>query len=138
MFRGESELPEDVRTLLRTRVETLEQLEILRLVHSEPNMNWSLAELGERLRIAAPLVAGAVKALQSGGLIACPTAGAGSVYSPADPAIKAAAERLLQEYRERPMRIMQLISTYAIERVRTAALRAFADAFVIRKDADGG
>jgi DNA-binding MarR family transcriptional regulator len=137
---GEHELPEDVLALLRTRLETYEQIEVLQLLHSEPRGDWSPSRLSEHLHIDVPLVETAVNALQSGGLIQCsdPEAGRHSAYSPGHPTLKAAAERLLQEYRERPARIMQLISSYAIERVRTAAARAFADAFILKKGLDRG
>lgn len=46
--------------------------------------------------------------------------------------------RLASVYTSRPIDIMRLMSANAIERVRTAALRTFAEAFVIRKDGRGG
>ena len=137
---GDHELPEDVLALLRTHLETYEQIEVLQLLHSEPRGAWSPGRISERLHIDVPLVETAVNALQSGELIQCSAteAGRASAYSPGNPTLKAAAERLLQEYRERPARIMQLISSYAIERVRTAAARAFADAFILKKGPDRG
>ena len=60
-------------------------------------------------------------------------------YRPASSAMDAAAGRLEREYAERPVRIIQLMSTNAIDRVRTAALHTFADAFVLKKkDTDRG
>jgi len=137
---GEPDLPEDVRLLLRTRIETYEQIEVLRVLHSDAKRGWSCAELGEQLHVAVQFVTAAVDALDSGGFVlrSARETGERVSYSPTSPEIKASAERLLQEYRARPLRIIQLISTYAIERVRTGALRAFADAFVLKKDLDRG
>jgi hypothetical protein len=60
-------------------------------------------------------------------------------YRPASSGIDAAAGRLDREYAERPIRIIQLMSANAIDRVRTAALHTFADAFVLKKkDTDRG
>ena len=60
-------------------------------------------------------------------------------YRPTSSGLDAAAGRLDREYAERPIRIIQLMSANAIERVRTAALHTFADAFVLKKkDSDGG
>ena len=46
--------------------------------------------------------------------------------------------RLVEVYEEQPIEIIKLMSANAIERVRTAALRAFADAFVLHKGKDNG
>lgn len=133
---GESVLPEDVRTLLRTCIDTHEKIEVLQLLQREPQREWHASELGQNLHIDVTLVEAACEALVSGGF-ARRTDGH-CAYSPTDPAAAATGERLLQEYRERPLRIIQLISLYAIERVRTGALRAFADAFVVKKKPDRG
>jgi len=137
---GETDVPDDVRTLLRTRIETYEQIEVLRVLQSDPQREWNSEELGEQLHLAPQFVEVALEALDSGGFVrrSAPEASRRGCYSPATAEIKASAERLLHEYRERPLRVIQLISTYAIERLRTGALRAFADAFVLRKDRDRG
>jgi hypothetical protein len=44
--------------------------------------------------------------------------------------------RLATVYAARPIEIIRLMTSNAIERVRTAALRTFVDAFVLRKDKD--
>jgi DNA-binding IclR family transcriptional regulator len=135
-IQGESELPEDARTLLRTSVNTYERLAVLQLLEQEAPRPWTVRELSERLQLGAQLVEDALNALHVCGLVGTPAATEGSVYSPADPATRMAAERLLRVYRDQPHRIIHLLSGYAIERVRTAALRAFADAFVIGKGKD--
>lgn len=137
---GETDLPEDVRILLRTRIETYEQIEILRILQRNPERQWSDAELGEQTHVALSLVETAIESLRSAGLVQRSPAAGGerSQYSPVTPEIRSSAEKLLMEYQERPLRIIQLITAHAIERVRTAALRAFADAFVLKKDGDRG
>jgi DNA-binding MarR family transcriptional regulator len=137
---GETDVPDDVRILLRTRVETYEQIEVLRVLHSDPQREWNSEELGEQLHLAPQFVEVALEALHSGGFLrrSAREAGGRSRYAPANEELKASAERLLHEYRERPLRVIQLISTYAIERVRTSAIRAFADAFILKKDRDRG
>lgn len=128
----DSGLPEDARTLLRTGVDTYERLAVLELLERNTNRRWTVGELSERLKLNTQLIEDALSALQALGLVSS-LPGHGSLYSPADPGTRTAAERLLQVYREQPHRIIQLLSSYAIERVRTAALRTFADAFVINK-----
>ena len=45
---------------------------------------------------------------------------------------------LERAYRDEPIQIMQLMSTNAIDRLRTSTIRAFADAFVVGKDRNRG
>ncbi len=135
----DGELPEEVCILLRTRIDTYEKLEILRLLHDDPQRSWSPNELSDRLHISVPLVDAAVGALQLDGLLrrAAQVAGERRGYSLASSDISGPSVRVLQEYRERPLRIMQIITVYAIERVRSGALRAFVDAFQ-RKNTGSG
>jgi len=137
---GECDLPEDARALLRAGVDTYERLAILNLLEREAPRPWTVRELSDHLRLGTELVEDALSALQTRGLVGMPAPATGSIYSPTDPAARTAAERLLQVYRDQPHRIIQLLSSYAIERVRTAALRTFADAFVIsrKKGKDDG
>jgi hypothetical protein len=47
-------------------------------------------------------------------------------------------EQLIALYDAQPIETVKHVSANAIERVRTAAFRAFADAFVIRRSKDNG
>jgi hypothetical protein len=136
----ESGLPGDVQAFLRLRIETYEQLELLRLLHREPAKHWSATELGEQLRISPELAEAAAQALQAAGL-ADRSSTAPVIhynYYQADPLTNATVDRVLELYRDQPLQILKLMSSNAIERVRTAALRTFADAFVLKKDPDRG
>jgi predicted ArsR family transcriptional regulator len=135
------DLAEDVRALLHEHIESYEQLEVLLLLRRERHEECTVAALAARLHIREELVAAALEALETGGLVAV-TGAAPEVrfaYRPASSGIDAAAGGLQREYAERPIRIIQLMSANAIDRVRTAALHTFADAFVLKKkDTDGG
>jgi hypothetical protein len=135
------DLPEDVRALLHEHIESYEQLEVLLLLRRERYEQWTVAGLVARLHTRAELIASALEGLKTSGLVAA--TGAASephfAYRPASSGIDAAAGRLEREYAERPIRIIQLMSANAIDRVRTAALHTFADAFVLKKkDTDRG
>jgi hypothetical protein len=52
--------------------------------------------------------------------------------------VEGTISRLIAAYREYPIPIIKLMTANAIERLRTAALRTFADAFLLRKDKDRG
>jgi predicted ArsR family transcriptional regulator len=135
------DLAEDVRALLHEHIESYEQLELLLLLRRERHEESTVAALAARLHIREELVAAALQALEAGGLVAI-TGTAPEVrfaYRPASSGVDAAAGRLQREYAERPIRIIQLMSANAIDRVRTAALQTFADAFVLKKkDTDRG
>lgn len=137
---GADDLAEDVRALLHEHIESYEQLELLLLLRRERHEQWTVETLAARLRVRAELIDTALAALKTSGLVeatgAAPTRFA---YRPASAGLDAAVRRLEREYTERPILIIQLMSTHAIERLRTAALHTFADAFVLKKkDKDRG
>lgn len=135
-----SDLPEDVRALLHEHIESYEHLETLLLLRRERYEQWTCEGLAARLRVRPELIETALASLKAGGLVeatdAAPTRFA---YRPASSGLDAAVGRLASEYAERPILIIQLMSANAIERLRTAALHTFADAFVLsKKDKDRG
>lgn len=135
---GTDDLPTDVRALLHEHIETYEQLEVLLLLRRERYEEWTIAALAARLHVRDELIGSALERLKSAGLVAA-VIGAGAVrfaYRPGSSGLDAAAGRLDREYAERPLRIIQLMSANAIDRVRTAALHRFADAFVLKKKDD--
>jgi len=129
------DLPEDVRALLKEHIESYEQLEMLLLLRRERYEVWTAEGLAARLRVGAELIEPALAALKLSGLVEITgTAPSRFAYRPASPGLDAATGRLEREYAERPILIIQLMSANAIERLRTAALHTFADAFVLKKD----
>ncbi len=135
------DLPEDVRAMLHEHVESYEQLEVLLLLRRERYEEWTVTGLAARLHVREELVDSALEGLRRAGLVAITGAAPAPrfVYRPASSGLDAAASRLDREYAERPIKIIQLMSANAIERLRTAALHTFADAFVLKKnDKDRG
>jgi DNA-binding HxlR family transcriptional regulator len=132
-------VPDDVRALLRERISSYEQLEILLALQNEPAGRTG-EELSSHLRIPSSLVASTLAELQARGLVQRQSLApeAHYVYMPASPALGAAVAHLARLYVERPVTIMKIMSSNAIQRVRTGAVRAFADAFILRKDKDNG
>ena len=135
-----SDLPADVRALLDEHVESYEQLETLLLLRRERYEEWTIEGLATRLRVRAELIETALAGLKTSGLVeAIGAAPARFAYRPTSSGLDAAAGRLEREYAERPILIIQLMSANSIERLRTAALHTFADAFVLKKkDKDRG
>ena len=134
------DLPEDVRALLQEHIESYEQLEVLLLLRRERYEEWTVEGLATRLHVREELVGSALEGLRAGGLVAATAAAPAArfAYRPASSGLDAAVGRLDREYAERPIRIIQLMSANAIDRVRTAALHTFADAFVLKKDNKDG
>lgn len=133
------DLPEDVRALLNEHIESYEQLEVLLLLRRERYEEWTVDGLATRLHVREELVGSALEGLKAAGLVVATSSTPRFAYRPTSSGLDAAAGRLDREYAERPIRIIQLMSANAIERVRTAALHTFADAFVLKKkDSDGG
>ena len=130
-------LPSEVRELLERHIESYEELELLLLLRRERSPEgFTAGRLIERLpHIPASLIPPALARLLASGLLGATGSDTPHyAYRPASPGIDTAAALLEREYAERPIRIMQLMSAHAIERVRTAALRTFAEAFVLKKD----
>ena len=121
-------------------IESFEQLELLLLLRSDPDGYWTADAFARLTRTALPLIMPALEALQTHGLVRV-RAAAGEpsyLYGPMDPQLDAAVGALAQIYDERPIEIIKLMSANAIGRLRTAAIRAFADAFLFRKSKDSG
>jgi len=137
---GASDLPDDVRALLHEHIDSYEQLEILLLLRRERHEQWTGERLAARLRVRAELIEPALAGLKTGGLVeAVGVAPTRFTYHPATAELDASVGRLEQEYAQRPILVIQLMSANAIDRLRTAALHTFADAFILKKkDNDRG
>ena len=135
-----SELADDVRNFLRDRIESFEHLEILLLLRSERDRVWDVGSLNARLRIPETLIQTALGGLIASGLVRSHSQGKHDQYAYAIEAglIDTLIGRLETTYREQPLQIIREMSGNAIERVRTSALRVFADAFILRKDTRRG
>lgn len=137
---GADDLPADVRALLHEHIESYEQLETLLLLRRERHGQWTARAVAERLRVQEELIDTGLAGLEASGLVQPDGAAPPRVaYRPASPRLETAVDRLEREYAQRPILIIQLMSANAIERLRTAALHTFADAFVLKKkDKDRG
>lgn len=130
------ELPEDVRVLLRQHIESFDELESLLLLRQEAGADFSPDAVAARLGVSPDAAAEALRSLVKAGVV---VAGAGGVYrfGAVDAGASATVAKLAEAYRERRVEVMRLLSANAIERLRTAAMRRFADAFLLRRKNDG-
>ncbi|MGA8708731.1 MAG: hypothetical protein WB646_17295 [Steroidobacteraceae bacterium] len=124
-----------MRVFLAEHIESYEQLEILLLLGDE-RTEWTAQRLSSHLKISQAMTEAALSELHSRGILELPS-GASSIRCTGNarvPEFEVTLTRLARVYAERPVEIIRLMTANAIERVRTAALRTFVDAFVLRKD----
>lgn len=135
-----SELTEDVRAFLHDHIESYEQLELLLLLRHEPDAYWTEETLSVRLSIPSSLVSAALDELQTAGFILGNRQRSDKRYRyvAQRESLEATIGRLADKYRDQPMPVIKVMSANAIDRVRTAALRTFADAFILRKEKPRG
>jgi hypothetical protein len=126
-------LPEDVRLFLDAAIQSVDQLEILRLLGENPSRTWTAAELAPEIQASPEVVAQDLSALQARGLIAQEHGATGPVWrhGPHTPELDARLGRFLQLYRERPVSMIKAVYNRPPD-----ALRSFADAFRLRKQED--
>lgn len=131
------EIPPDVRQLLHDHVETYAQLEIVGCLAADCDRWRTTAELAAELEIPVASVNEAADHLLRSGLIE-ETARGGQRVVGCEPDGRALAllTRLADAYKVHRLEVINLMSTNALERMRTAAMRAFARAFLLGKRDD--
>lgn len=129
-------IPNDVLTLLQERLSGLDDLEVLLLVHSNAPASCTASAIDERLGLPERASEPVLMSLHAVGLLQEESGSAERSFSyrPATLALDAAVTALAAIYRERPLVVMRILSKSALERIRTAAARTFADAFVIGRN----
>jgi predicted transcriptional regulator len=140
LYMHGNEIPADLILFLRDNFATYEHLQVLEELSRDRSIAWREGDIATKLRLEPALVRAALTSLRASGLVASrsETRGQHFVYSPVTADLDQVVTRLFETYRHQPIEIIKLMSANAIERVRTAALRAFADAFVFRKDKGNG
>jgi DNA-binding MarR family transcriptional regulator len=125
-------IPDEVKRFLEANIDSLEQLEILRLLGEDPQKEWHAADLAREAQTPLPTIGAHLSALQARGLLTTQTRGADLLcrYGPSTPELRNRLDQLLQVYRERPVTMINLVYSRARE-----TLKSFAEAFRLRKEA---
>jgi hypothetical protein len=131
-----SRVPDDVRVLLFQYIHTFEQLEVLLLLRSDPTRSWTANAVSEALKISAENAREALDRLGGTGLVdVTPDPSTPQFrYSPGNHALDETTARLATAYNDSRLEILRLMSSNALERLRSSAIRTFADSFVLKKD----
>lgn len=132
-------LPEDpspnLREFLREFVSSYEELEVLLLLAREARP-WSAAELAEALSARDDVIAAAADSLvETGRLVETVTVGGQRrfAFAPQSAELRGRVIELDRAYAERRLAIVQIMSANAVERMRGAAIRRFADSFRLER-----
>lgn len=127
---------EALQAFLREHVSSFEELETLLFLARGPHRSWSAQELAAALKLGDDNVQAALGGLIAvGNLVEVSTHGTttGYRYAPA-PALRPLLERLRVAYDEERVLILQLMTSNALQRVRSAAAHRLADAFRLQRD----
>lgn len=127
-------LSEEIKKFIIEQINSLEQLEILLLLHSHPEREWTAQEVSQELRLSQTSVVDRLADLQSRGLL---TAREDSAllyqYQPQKPELRATVDSLARLYPDYRVTVINLIFSKPLDKIQT-----FADAFKLRKDKDNG
>lgn len=126
-----SDMPAAVRELIQQHIDSVEQLEVLLLLHDQPDRDWSAAEVSGELRTNERSTATRLADLTARGLVAEGATRELYRYAPRTHDLNAAVGGLAREYAVRRVSVITLIFAKPLDRIRS-----FADAFRFRRDSD--
>lgn len=121
------ELPDEVSRFIICYIDSVEQLNVLLLLFRAPSREWTTTEITAELRSTESSITRRLADLYSRHVLSLPYMSRHAFKISED--LKSAISQLDLVYREKPLRIIELIYSQP-----PMALRAFADAFRFRKD----
>ena len=122
----------ELKQLLLEHVEDLEELEILARFHERGATAWNEIEVALMTKFPLAGTREALRRLSSRGLLSASGSEPPAYrFSITDPAVREGLTRIITEYRSEPLKVMGMMTTNAIEKVRTAAIKTFAECFRI-------
>lgn len=125
-------VPADVVDLLRTSVTSYEGLEALLLVRRAGG-TVSADDAAGALGLRRDIVASALHGLAEAGLVEEASVAGETRWGNVPEALHGVVDRLAVAYRDHRLEMVVIMNHHAVERLRSGALRAFADAFLIRR-----
>jgi hypothetical protein len=123
-----SRLPEDVHRFILSTIESVEQLEVLLLMHGAPDTSWTPEAIAQQLYSTPSSIRVRLEALSRQELVAPEGPQSSFRYQPPSAGVAATINRVAECYRERRVAVITLIASKPLENVR-----AFSDAFRLRK-----
>jgi len=123
---------QDLGQFLFENVATYDELEVLLLLHREPERDWTIDATAPALGLQAEACQAALQTLAAHGLLVLGRRPATFRYAPASQPLDEATERLQRAYTEDRFTIVQIMTTNAMNRVRAAALDRLGGAIQLR------
>ena len=113
-------LPEVMTRFILENVETIDQLEILRILGEDREKEWDFAVLADAVQAEPQAIRDHLMALHGRGLVmtAVREAGLSCRYGVSTPQLAKLVSRLLQIYEERPVTMIKLVYQQAQDRDR--------------------
>lgn len=108
-------IPEQVRQFIEVNIDSVDQLEILRILGEDPEKEWSATALVEAVQSSSQAIGQHLAALQSRGLLVAATRGPVFYcrFGAQTSELNDTMARLLQVYRERPVTMINLVHAKA-------------------------
>jgi hypothetical protein len=124
-------IPVEVKRFIEINIDSVDQLEILRVLGEDPMKEWSATALVQEVQTQVETIGQHLSALQVRGLLAINTQGSelSCRYGANNPETEDMINKLLQVYRERPVTMINLV--YAKAR---RDIQSFAEAFRLKKE----
>lgn len=123
-------LPEDILHFLNTRIDSIEQLQVLLLLHSNPQRTWTIAEISYEIRSVETSIAKRLNDLyERKVLVKMNETDDLHTFSPFSSDISTLIQSLAEENRRRPYRIIEAIYSRPAK-----SILEFAAAFKLRGD----
>jgi hypothetical protein len=119
-------LPPEIRQFLARHIASVEELEILLLLHRETAASWTAESVYQVIKSSRPSVQHGLDKFTAAGLLAAAPPDYVCQSSAATPVIAA----LARSYREMPVRVVEAI----YQRPRDSAAQDFADAFKLKRE----
>lgn len=124
-------IPDHIKKFVDQNIETIDQLEILRVLSEHRTQEWSVLHLSREVQAQPGVITNHLAALKSRGLLTSIARGQETLwmYTAQTPELDKSVQDLLQCYQERPVTMIRMVYAKAAD-----ALKTFADAFRIRKE----
>ena len=128
-----SGLSQEIKKFISDHIHSIEQLEILLLLHSQPDREFTAAATAQELRIEPDSAAERLAALSGQQMLAVRAAGGAAEpayrFAPANAHLHSLVQQLAEAYRQYRVRVITAIFSKPVDKVRS-----FADAFKLRRD----
>jgi DNA-binding MarR family transcriptional regulator len=128
-------MDEELKNFLRERVHSYEELEILLFCRQSQPGTVTAQATAERLKMPRDVALEALEHLREMDLLEPRTdeQGRSYRYCPLTPELGRLVDALTFAFEDERLPLVRLMNENAVERVRTAAMRLFADSFVVSK-----